>query len=96
MFQILTSLWFERAMMVIIVVSSIQIAISSPLNDPEGTLQKILDYIDIATTIIFTMEGFIKIISVGFYWCGDTSYMRTTWNILDFFIMIFSLISLVP
>lgn len=34
MFKILTSLWFERAMIVIIVVSSIQIAVSRPLNDP--------------------------------------------------------------
>ena len=96
MFKTLTHPWFERVMIIIIVVSSIQIAIARPLNDPNGVLQQTLDYIDFATTIIFTIEGLINIISVGFYWCGETSYMRKTWNILDFFIMIFSLISLVP
>lgn len=96
MFKVLTHVWFERTMIIIIIVSSVQIALARPLNDPNGSLQKTLDYIDISTTIIFTLEGLIKIISTGFYWCGEKSYMRTTWNILDFFIMIFSLISLVP
>jgi hypothetical protein len=96
MFRILTHALFERIMIIIIIISSIQIALARPLNDPEGKLQRTLNYIDISTTIIFTIEGVIKIISVGFYWCGEKSYMRTTWNVLDFFIMIFSLISLVP
>jgi hypothetical protein len=38
MFKTLTHIWFERTMIIIIVISSIQIAISRPLNDPEGTL----------------------------------------------------------
>jgi hypothetical protein len=51
---------------------------------------KILDYI---TTSIFTAEIIIKVIALGFYFNGKLSYMKNEWNIVDFFIVVFSIIS---
>jgi hypothetical protein len=51
---------------------------------------------DIVTTTLFTMEVIIKVIAVGFIANGKTSYIRETWNILDFIIVIISIISLFP
>lgn len=50
-----------------------------------------LFHIDVVTTFIFTFEMVICIISYGLFINGKTSYLRSYWNILDFFIVIFSL-----
>lgn len=52
------------------------------------------DYLEIIMTIIFTTEVAAKIMAFGFFWCGQTSYMRSIWNAIDFFIVGASLISL--
>lgn len=38
----------------------------------------------------------MKILAYGVYFCGSTSYLRSTWNRLDFLIVIFSIISISP
>lgn len=48
------------------------------------------------STIIFITEAAIKIIAYGFYFCGTKSYLRSTWNRLDFLIVIFSIIAITP
>ena len=50
--------------------------------------------IDVTMTIIFTTEAVLKIITLGFLFNRRYSYLRNTWNILDFIIVIFALISL--
>jgi hypothetical protein len=47
-------------------------------------------------TSIFLFEAALKIIGYGFIANGRPSYMRNPWNILDFIIVLFSLISLTP
>jgi Ion transport protein len=83
-------------MVVIIVLSSVQLALNSPLNDPNGSLQRGLYWIDFFTTGLFFLESMLKIITFGFLFCGPFSYMRNIWNISDFFIMLFSLIAISP
>jgi hypothetical protein len=39
-------------------------------------------------------EMLIKIVSNGFIFNGETSYLRNSWNIMDFFIVAFALISI--
>lgn len=36
----------------------------------------------------------LKIGFMGFMFCGSNSYLRNTWNILDFVIVVFSIVSL--
>jgi len=49
---------------------------------------------DIFLTIVFSIEAFLKIVAFGFLFCGPQSYIRNYWNIIDFVIVIFSIISL--
>lgn len=80
--------------LVLIIISSILLAIDNPLNDPEGELSEALRYCDIVMTVLFTLEMCIKVITWGFIINGSYSYIRNGWNILDFGIVIISLISL--
>jgi voltage-dependent calcium channel L type alpha-1D len=82
--------------MLAIVVSSILLALESPLNDPEGTLSQVLLVFDYITTTIFIFEAVIKIGALGFMFNGKESYMKNSWNIMDFIIVVISLVSLIP
>lgn len=53
-----------------------------------------MNYIDLVTTSIFTVEAIIKIIAFGFLFNKNTSYLRDTWNILDFSIVVSGIITL--
>ena len=57
---------------------------------------RVLFYIDLGTTIVFFLECFIKILAFGFLTNGKSSYLRRSWNVLDFIIIIFSVLSLTP
>lgn len=50
--------------------------------------------LDFATTVLFFFEAVIKIIAFGFVLNGPQSYLRSTWNTLDFTIVLTSLITL--
>lgn len=82
--------------MCVIVLSSIQLALDNPINDPESNIKKSLYWIDLGTTIIFLFEAVMKNISFGFIFNGKSSYMRQKWNLVDFVIILFSLLSLTP
>ena len=45
-------------------------------------------------TAAFTLECVINIILLGFLMNGKTSYLKDSWNVLDFFIVLFSLINI--
>lgn len=64
--------------------------------DPDSKFASSLYYIDFVSTIIFIVEAIIKITAYGFYFCGPNSYLRSTWNRLDFFIVILSIVSISP
>lgn len=55
---------------------------------------QILTYIDIGMTAIFVLEAALKIIAYGLIINYGDSYLKNAWNIIDFIIVIFSLISL--
>lgn len=95
-FDIVTSKNFERVIITIILLSSIQLALSGPLNDPNSRIQKALYWIDFLTTIVFLIEAIMKIVALGFVNNGPPSYLRNPWNLVDFLIIMMSLISLSP
>ncbi len=59
-------------------------------------MQTVLFYIDIVTTSVFSFEAMLKILTFGFTLNGKTSYLRNPWNMLDFSVVILSIISLTP
>lgn len=71
------------------------LALDNPLNNPKSTLVKFLDVSDIVLTTFFAAEAVFKIIAYGFLLNGENSYIRNGWNIMDFVIVIFSIVSLV-
>lgn len=88
------SIYFTNSILVLIVISTITLALESPLDDPEGDKIKILTYIDYFMTVAFTIEATIKIIAKGFLFSGKKSYFRELWNILDFIIVVAALLGI--
>mmetsp|Transcript_39313 Transcript_39313/g.37757 ORF Transcript_39313/g.37757 Transcript_39313/m.37757 type:complete len:228 (+) Transcript_39313:568-1251(+) len=80
--------------LVFIFASCIQLVLENPLTDPDGQLMEILFYIDIGFTCLFGIEAVLKIMAFGFLLNGKQSYLRNYWNILDFIIIFFSIISI--
>jgi len=76
--------------MCLILISTVVMAIDNPLNDPDGQLSTVLNYIDIVMTSFFVLESVFKIIVYGLIFNGQQSYLRISWNIMDFLIVIFS------
>ena len=81
--------------LVFIILSSIHLVLDSPLIDPTGNLHKVLFYVDISLTLIFVIEGILKIIAFGFIFNGKESYIRNAWNIIDFVIILLSVSNLI-
>ena len=79
-----------------IVISSIQLALDSPTKDPNSNLRTSLYWIDLSTTIVFVLEMISKVMAFGFIFNGKSSYLRSSWNIMDLTIIIFSVLSLTP
>ena len=75
-----------------IFVSSVTLILSNPLNDPESTLTKVLNILDICITVVFFIEFLLKVIAYGFMMNGKDSYLRNIWNLLDFIIVISSVL----
>ena len=76
--------------MVLIIISSINLALDNPLLDPEGWQTKTIRYIDIVLTSIFVIEVALKVIAFGLLFNGPKSYLRSVWNLLDLVIIALS------
>lgn len=80
----------------LIVISTINLALENPLDNPKARKLAILGYIDYGMTAVFTIEMLLKMIAFGLVINREFSYLRSGWNILDFFIVLSSLASLNP
>ena len=91
------SKWFEYFIIIIIILNSLALILDNPLEDPNGWLSITLSYFDIFFTIVFTIEAIMKIIALGFFYNrmpGISGYILNGWNLLDFIIVIASLVDL--
>lgn len=80
-------------MIMVILLSSIELAMNGPLLDPESNYSRNLWIIDLITTIIFIVECCLKVVTFGLLFNGKRSYLRRGWNVLDFIIVILSILS---
>ena len=93
--------YFENFILFTILLSSILIGIDNPLNDPDSLRQRIIRVVDSIFTFIFLLEAIIKIIALGFYLENNFEnpearpYIRSAWNILDFLVVIASMIDFI-
>ena len=85
---------FDIVIIVVIVVSSCCLAADSPRLQPTSDLYVALRYLDLAWTAIFSAECAVKVVAFGFVSNGKRSYLRDPWNVLDFSILLISLVML--
>ena len=83
---------FSLFILVIILATTIFVALESPLNDPEDPQVLLLKKFDNVITLLFTLEAILKIVTLGFIRNGPHSYIRSPWNMIDFLIVIVSII----
>lgn len=86
--NLITSPWFERISMFIILINCITLGMYQPCEDNPCVSTKciVLKYVDHLIYSFFVIEMTIKIIAMGFW--GENTYMAETWNRLDFFIVV--------
>ena len=86
---------FEYIVLFLILASSVTIAIDNPLNNPDSKLTSTLFVIDGVFTFLFLLEAILKIIAMGFihnHNKEERAYLCVGWNILDFLVVLASLI----
>lgn len=88
---------FDDLVLILIILSSIILAVDNPLNDPNSSFMKLIGFIDISFTCVFFIEALIKIIAKGFFYnnMGPIKpYLSNVWNMLDAFVVFASLLDL--
>jgi len=69
-------------------ISSVQLAVDNPLNDPDSNFSRIILIIDYVLTSIFGLEFIIKSIALGVFLTGERCYIKNIANILDLSLII--------
>ncbi|KAA0162398.1 hypothetical protein FNF28_04736 [Cafeteria roenbergensis] len=94
LFRLVTSSWFEVGVLIAILVNCVFLALESPDNEPTSVLSEVLATGDVVFAVLFTVEASFKIAAFGIWKAGPHAYLRSAWNVLDFFIVVVSLLSL--
>ena len=82
---------FDNFILLLIFASTIKLIVDTYLDFTDPSTLSISTTIDIIFTLCFTLEAIIKIVSFGFF-LDQKSYLRENWNILDFLIVVSSII----
>jgi len=85
--------YFESFTQFLILLSSLSLAIDSPLDDPKSSFRYAMYYFEFVTTFLFLCEAILKIIVTGLAY-NKGAYLRSGWNVLDFIIVNISVIGL--
>jgi hypothetical protein len=95
--KVMISRWFENFIIFLIILNSLALVLDNPLENPNGTLSRTFYFFDIIFTICFAIEAAMKITAMGFFsnnMPGIEGYIMNGWNILDFIIVVSSLVDL--
>ena len=81
--------------MLLIALSSTKLALESYFVDEEegSMILKVSEKLDLVFNYLFIMECILKVIALGFA-MDDGSYLRDSWNGLDFFIVVTSVVDM--
>jgi len=91
--QITEAKWFEMFILLAILGTCISLAVYTPLpNGDTNDSNEFLEEIEVIFTVIFTTECLMRIIALGFI-MHPSAYLRTSWNILDFTIVMIGVVS---
>ena len=62
-------------------------------TDPGGNA--VIEDTEILFTVVFTLECVVKVVAMGFL-LDDSSYLKDGWNVMDFVVVVVSLLSNIP
>ena len=82
--------WFERVILLMIGINTVAMA-SKDYSNTWVIYNGILEKVGLFLNIVFAIESIVKIVAYGFI-LGKNTYMRNSWNILDFIIVLSSLV----
>ena len=76
-----------------VLISILVLILDDPLDDPYSSKKIVLRCIDLAVTLVFIIEAFIKIMALGFVKTSlrggnQRAYLQNFWNVLDFVVLI--------
>lgn len=92
-FAVVEEAKFDTMTTILIIGSSICLAIDNPLLNPDTGLIKLLHIFDIVFTCLFIVEMLVKVLAYGLLF-EKNAYLRNSWNILDFTVVIVSILNL--
>jgi len=84
---------FDNFILLCILVSTVTMAMDSPLADPKESLTIFLRGADEVFAIIFIGEMVIKLLALGLIW-GEDAYLKSAWNWLDGVVVMVSIINM--
>jgi hypothetical protein len=86
---------FDQMIVVCIAMSSVILAMQSPLDEPASIKYIVLDKFDLLFVIVFALEMLLKIITHGLILGGphERAYLADGWNLLDCAVVVISLIT---
>jgi voltage-gated sodium channel type IX alpha len=94
--NIVVSRLFDIFIICLIIMNSLILGIVDYNDNNEKTWRNdINNYSDPAFIFLFTIEMIMKIVAFGFI-LGENTYLNDKWNWIDFFVVISSLLSLLP
>ncbi|CDW82972.1 voltage-gated ion channel superfamily [Stylonychia lemnae] len=86
---------FDNITSLLIVASTILLALDQPLSDPDSNFNQNLMIFDGTFTSLFMLECILKIVAFGLILNGKNSYLQSPWNILDLIITLLSFVSMI-
>ena len=88
---------FDGLVLCAIIASSLMLPLDNPLNDPESSLAKDIEFLNVMFTIFFSLELTIKCIAKGVFVSNLNHvepYMSSSWNQIDAFVVLISVTDL--
>jgi voltage-dependent calcium channel L type alpha-1D len=85
---------FDSVIILLILISSVLLAVDSPLSEPGTDVSNTLGMLDMVLTVAFSAEVAVKVVAMGFLLNGKGSYLRDGWCQLDFMTVLISVFSL--
>ena len=93
---IITHRNFEGFIIFLIILNSLMLAAYDYTDrENKGKLNQVLNMFEPVFVILFAIESVLKIIGMGFI-MEKNSYLRDSWNWLDFIVVITGLLSFIP
>jgi len=87
--------WFDRTSMLAILMNCVTLAMYDPFDaDCETSKCQVLTWFEFGFNLFFLSECAIKVTAMGFI--GQNSYLADSWNRLDFVVVAFGVVDLIP